>query len=51
MSQEQKAYFTIKDGKIIPVVSETYKEVTPEPKKRHVRNRPGHVRPLRKKRR
>jgi hypothetical protein len=51
MSKEQKTVtpFKIVDGKLVPMGPMTFKEVQPEPKKYHHRNRPGHVRPLRKK--
>jgi hypothetical protein len=50
MSQ-QKVYFTFKDGKIISVEPGPYQEIKPEPKKRVVMNRPGHVRPLHRRKR
>ena len=45
-----KVLFYLKDGIMTPYVEpDVFKEVS-VPKERHVRNRPGHVRPLRKRR-
>jgi hypothetical protein len=40
--------FQIKDGVLTRVGEPIYKEVPDEPKIYHVRNRPGHVSPLHK---
>jgi hypothetical protein len=46
-----KIRFYFKDGAIIHYEGPNeFKEVAPEPKQYHVRNRPGHVRPLRRRR-
>jgi hypothetical protein len=46
-----KVHFYIKDGALMPYVEPgVFKEVS-VPKERHVRNRPGHVRTLHKRKR